>query len=618
MEKKNSDKVYQNVARQNPGKEIKTRKVRKDIKALDKTYIAAERIKRAYVKTKESAEQTQPQGQNDSTPVGYAENKIRDKVDKAAHETVYQAKKQGGRFAHAIKEKQRTAKELKRVKQQTGEMSYMGFDNIPASSIGRRDFYQPKEQLKKSIGKQAQPKGAGVQTNVSEFSQKPIKIREYGRKTIKSAQLSRKKVKNAGKGTVKAYGKTVKTAEQSAKATVKTTEQAVRAAQATATTSVKMAQKSAKAARLAAKETGKAIKTTVKAAVSATKAIIAGTKALITAIAAGGWIVVMILIIVLLFGGIISMIGGDNSETVSSVSKEVQAYEPVIQRYATEYGVGEYVELIKAVMMQESGGKGNDPMQSSQSSFNKKYDRKANGITAPEYSIQCGIQELRKCLADAEVENPLDMQHIKLALQGYNYGNGYISWANKNYGGYTAANAIEFSDIMAEKKGWDSYGDKQYVPHVLRYYAFGRIPMGIGNQAIVQVALTQEGNRGDTYWSWYGFNNRVEWCACFVSWCSEQCGYLESGVIPKFSLCSNGAEWFISKGQFQDGSYVPAAGDIIFFDWKSDGTIDHVGIVESVTNGIVNTIEGNSKDKVARRSYPIGSNKIYGYGVPQY
>ena len=89
------------------------------------------------------------------------------------------------------------------------------------------------------------------------------------------------------------------------------------------------------------------------------------------------------------------------------------------------------------------------------------------------------------------------MNHIKLALQGYNYGNGYISWAKENYGGYTYANAVEFSEMMAERNGWSSYGDKEYVSHVLRYYVFGRIPTGTGSQAIVQVALTQEGNGGD-------------------------------------------------------------------------------------------------------------------------
>lgn len=77
-------------------------------------------------------------------------------------------------------------------------------------------------------------------------------------------------------------------------------------------------------------------------------------------------------------------------------------------------------------------------------------------------------------------------------------------------------------------------------------------------------------------------------------------------------------KWFESKGRFRDGSYTPVAGDIIFFDWGNNGTIDHVGIVESVSGGTVNTIEGNSGDKVARRSYRIGSSNIYGYGVPAY
>ena len=95
-------------------------------------------------------------------------------------------------------------------------------------------------------------------------------------------------------------------------------------------------------------------------------------------------------------------------------------------------------------------------------------------------------------------------------------------------------------------------------------------------------------------------------------------GCIQSGVIPKFSLCSDGVKWFESKGRFRDGSYTPVAGDIIFFDWGNNGTIDHVGIVESVSGGTVNTIEGNSGDKVARRSYRIGSSNIYGYGVPAY
>ena len=144
--------------------------------------------------------------------------------------------------------------------------------------------------------------------------------------------------------------------------------------------------------------------------------------------------------------------------------------------------------------MRESGGRGNDPMQASECGYNTRYPNTPNGITDPEYSINVGIQNLAACLSDAEVENPIDMERIKLALQGYNFGNGYISWAKTNYGGYSYANAVEFSTTQAERLGWDSYGDTQYVSHVLRYYPYGRAFTGGGNQAIVEVALTQLGN----------------------------------------------------------------------------------------------------------------------------
>ena len=252
-------------------------------------------------------------------------------------------------------------------------------------------------------------------------------------------------------------------------------------------------------------------------------------------------------------------------------------------------------------------------------SFNTKYPHEPNGIKDPEYSIQCGVQELKAALTSAEVESPIDMEHIKLALQGYNFGNGYISWAKTNYGGYSYANAVEFSTQQAQRLGWDSYGDTQYPAHVLRYYPYGRAFTAGGNQAIVEVALTQLGNQGgQPYWSWYGFNSRVEWCACFVSWCADQCGYIESGLVPKFAGCVDGANWFKSNGKWQDRTYEPKVGDIIFFDWEGDGTTDHVGIVEKCENGTVYTVEGNSGDTCKQRQYAVGSSNIYGYGIPAY
>lgn len=103
---------------------------------------------------------------------------------------------------------------------------------------------------------------------------------------------------------------------------------------------------------------------------------------------------------------------------------------------------------------------------------------------------------MKAVLASADVESQIDMEHIKLAMQGYNFGNGYISWAKTNYGGCSYANAVEFSTMQASKLGWSSYGNRQYIAHVLRYYPYGRVFTAGCNQAIVEVALTQVGNQG--------------------------------------------------------------------------------------------------------------------------
>lgn len=542
-------------------------------------------------------------------------NKRAENAEQVSRGAAAQVKNQGGKTVRCVKEKQRLKREEKQIRTELreGRIPGQGERSFFSPEGGEKD-YQPKEQMIKTAQSQAARKrAAGNSKNCLQQSTGPaIRSMERGEKDIKTTRQTVQAKKFTGKGTVKTAGHSVKTSEQTARTTIKTTEQAAKNAYRTAKASRKTAEKAAKTAE---KVTEKAVKAAAKTTVAAAKAAVAGTKALLTVIAAGGWIAILILVIVLLFGAVFSMTGGDNASTVSSVSAGVQSCEPLIRKYAKQYGIGEYVELIKAVMIQESGGQGNDPMQSSEGSFNTKYLKKPNGITDPEYSIECGVQEIKSCLASAEVKSPVDMDNIKLALQGYNYGNGYIQWAKANYGGYTLANAAEFSEKMAKEKGRESYGDRQYVPHVLRYYSLGRIPNGEGNQAIVQVALAQEGNGGDTYWRWYGFTSRVSWCACFVSWCGEQCGYLESGVMPKFSLCSDGVKWFQEKGQFKDGSCVPAAGDIIFFDWGDDGNIDHVGIVESVGKGKVNTVEGNSGDAVRRRSYLIGNREIYGYGT---
>lgn len=143
---------------------------------------------------------------------------------------------------------------------------------------------------------------------------------------------------------------------------------------------------------------------------------------------------------------------------------------------------------------------------------------------------------------------------------------------------------------------------------------------------IVSVALSQVGNvGGQPYWSWYGFTSRVEWCACFVSWCANECGYIDAGTIPKFAGCVQGSRWFKSRGQWAEGNIEPVPGMIIFFDWDNegssgpqDGVPDHVGIVVRVENGVVYTVEGNSGDACRERHYAVGHYEIYGYGIPSY
>ena len=173
---------------------------------------------------------------------------------------------------------------------------------------------------------------------------------------------------------------------------------------------------------------------------------------------------------------------------------------------------------------------------------------------------------------------------------------------------------------MAEEYG---FNEKQlgYVTELLSeeysdLWASLSVP-GVGSDDIVAVALSQLGNvGGQPYWSWYGFSSRVEWCACFVSWCSDQCGYIESGAMPKFSYCPTGVEWFRLREQWLDRNSIPPAGSVIFFDWGGDGVADHVGIVEFCDNTYVYTIEGNTTGDICKsESYPIGYSGIMGYGL---
>lgn len=147
-----------------------------------------------------------------------------------------------------------------------------------------------------------------------------------------------------------------------------------------------------------------------------------------------------------------------------------------------------------------------------------------------------------------------------------------------------------------------------------------------GSSDIVKVALTQKGNIGGAkFWSYLNFPYRVAWCAAFVSWCANECGYIQSGLVPKSALCDDFRRIYKSKNLWQDsqahgGNYTPKAGDFIVFQWdgSSLASLDHIGIVVSVQNNWITTIEGNTSDMVAERGYSVNDVRVIGYCTPDY
>lgn len=548
-------------------KDIKTRDIVKDIKCIDKAVIAGERMRNVTAKTKEHVEETQKSQY--SSPQDYATSKITKNGEHVANRSVIEAKVQTQKVYHYAKKKRR------------------------------------KIADKKAKEKEADIKEKSESANHDDTSADNIKTKEETQKSIKSTDKNASKtVKENDKRTIKTKNNNTKITKDTSKATIKTSQEAAK--QSTVQTA-----KVSKESYHTLKKIGKRSFSVVKNTANGIKKTVVATKTVISLLYSVCSIAILIIMLMALIGGVF-MTGSSDSGEGSQISNEVIEYTSVIQKYADEYEIPHFVNAIQAIMMQESGGNGNDPMQASECVYNTKFPNVPNGITDPEYSIQVGIQNFADCLKQAKCGDPLDIPALSLALQGYNYGNGYISWAIQNFGAYSQGNAKVFSDEQAKSHGWNSYGDPEYVPHVMRYYQFSG--MGTSNSKLVNIAASQIGNQGGApYWSWYGYSERVEWCACFVSWVAYQSGDLDI-TIPKYAAVVDGIKWYQDKGKWQGRSYTPKTGDVIFFDWENDGISDHTGFVEKVENGIIYTIEGNSNDQCKRNTYTIGTNVIYGFG----
>ena len=519
----------------------------------------------------------------EESPVEYAGNRIERVEQRAGKESVFAAYRGGKKLAVKTYEK------LKEQRQKQREA-------VTAPLDGETGNGGTSAQTGQARAKKGRT-GAGRSIKVKPEAEKTIK--EAGNRAVKTAPRM-----------VKASpvsSKKVKTQAILQKKQALTSMRAAREAKRAAMRSAQAARQSAEAA----KTTARGLKAMAEAAAHAVKAAFAAL------MAGGGMVFVILILIVGIIGGA-SFIG--SSQSSEPLSAEVLAHTQVIQRYASEFGIPEYVSVIQAIMMQESGGRGTDPMQASECPYNTQYPNTPGAIQDADYSIKVGVQYYADCVREAGCKSPQDMDKLKLSLQGYNYGNGYITWAIRKHGGYSEANALQFSQEQAAAHGWPRYGDPEYVPHVLRYYSGGGLFAGLfGKGQLVTIAKSQLGNEGgQKFWSWWGFTERQEWCACFVSWCADQAGLIQSGAVPKFSVCTDGKNWFQNQGRWQGAGSMPSPGAIIFFDWEHDGTCDHVGIVERCDGTTVYTIEGNSGDAVKERSYSISSDSIMGYGMVVY
>ena len=570
--------------------DIKTRDaVKKTVKVIDKSAVAAERMKNAYIRTKDKAEHGV--FAVESSPEEYAADRTLTGTETAAHEAVHGLDKAGRKGVKTTKENISKAKDY---------------------------FQRGKTDLPK---KQAQNAMRRVRRS-ADATQKTIKTVDRSSKTIKQT------AKSTGKAAVKTTQKTIKTAEQTARTTIKTTQAAAKTAQKTAQATAKAAKTAAHTARATAKATAAGIKAAVKATVAAVKAIIAGTKALIAAIAAGGWVAVVIILVICVIGLIAgSCLGiffsGEDSGTGQTMRQAVQEINADYQsQIDTARANLTYDKLemsgsravwpeVLAVYAVKTTTDPDDPQEVATVDDSKKAILKDIFWRMNEISSRTK-SKTEEVITETDDGHGNIVETTTTVTRTYLYITASHKTAEEmaDHFNFTADQRKQLSELLAE--------ENRRLWSAVLYGIYS------GDDAIVKVALSQVGNvGGEPYWSWYGFNSRVEWCACFVSWCFNECGYLDTGTAPKFAGCVSGVEWFRSHGQWADNSVNPSPGMIVFFDWNDpngasgpqDGEADHVGIVEKCENGIVYTIEGNSGDACRQNQYPVGYYEILGYGI---
>lgn len=607
--------------------DIKTRDVVKGtIKILDRSAVLGERMKEAYVRTKEKGENAV--ASSDSSADEYAADQLTGGVEAITHEAIHQIDHRGQKLIRASgnastkaqarfrqHRQQQQAEQVRRASKP--ENGHTELDGIPEI---RRDSgtVEPERRTIRLRRTHQDPASSG------KIKTRETQIRYH--RAIKTRELPKGKAASA---TAKTTGRTIKTADTAAKTTIKTTQASAEAANRTAVASIRAAKVTAHAARVAAKAAVTAAKAVAKATADTVKAIIDGTKALVSAIAAGGWVAVLVIVVICLVGLIVGscfgiFFSGEDSGTGQSMQTVVQEinekYQDKLEEIKSDKphdklemsGSRAVWPQVLAVYAVKTTSDPDAPMEVASMDDTRK--EILTDIFWQMNDISSRTEEVTETvILETDDGHGNIVETTTTVTQTYLY----ITVSHKT------------ADEMADRFGF-SEEQREQLAALLEdennmLWASVLYGIGASDDAIVTVALSQIGNvGGQPYWSWYGFESRVEWCACFVSWCANECGYIDAGIIPKFARCTNGVTWFRERGQWAENDIQPTPGMIIFFDWDDpdeggqDGLPDHVGIVERVENGRVYTIEGNSGDSCRENSYTLGYYQILGYGVPNY
>ena len=576
---------------------------------------AEQRIDRRKIKRKKRlAERTKEESSrclSESRVPKAKANPVKEKAKEARIKTAGKASETGGSQANAAKER--------------------GKINSLERDVKKRVTIKTPDDTKQQM---ANRRRGTLTTGTTGIRKKSpgIKTMEHSAKGIKQSPRSTGKVvPKTLRNSVKNGRKTIKSAETTSRVVVKTSQEMAKKVAKAGVASIRSSSKAAQILKGAGLAAYKAAFVLGKALAAILKAIAAGIKTLIAALAAGGSVAMVSLLIICIIGLIVGSVFGIFFSSEDTGSEKTM--QQVVQEINTDYleELQDEKDSISYDILEMSGS------AAVWREVLSVYAVKVN--TDPENpqevaSLDDGkISTLKDIFWDMNDISSRSETKTETIIKETDDGQGNI--VEERYEETKTTLYITVShktvDEIAEQYGF-SEDQKQKLAELLsedNRSMWSAVLYGIragGDGEIVAVAQAQIGNEGgQKFWSWYGFNSRVSWCACFVSWCANECGYIEDGIIPKFSLCANAVEWFKDHDQWLDGSQEPLPGMIIFFDWDNhthtgpqDGHSDHTGIVERVENGVVYTIEGNSKDSVRERHYNVGHYEIMGYGVPAY